>query len=71
MTTWAALERFLATDPKDVGCGEAMDVLHIYVELVQSGLPAAQIHPGVHIHLQACGPCSDDFEGLLAAVRAG
>ncbi len=25
------LERFLRTDPRDVGCDEAMAVLHIYV----------------------------------------
>ena len=27
------LERFLRTDPRDVGCDEAMAVLHVYVDL--------------------------------------
>ena len=27
MTRWPALERLLATDPKDVGCDEAMALL--------------------------------------------
>ena len=25
-------------------------------------------YPGIASHLRACGPCSEDFEGLLAAV---
>ena len=28
------LDRFLRTDPRDVGCDEAMAVLHVYVDLV-------------------------------------
>ncbi|HEX4787463.1 MAG TPA: hypothetical protein VH372_03310 [Actinospica sp.] len=62
------LERFLATDPADVGCQEAMELLHIYVDLVAADHDAARAHPGVAAHLAACGPCSEDFEGLLAAV---
>ncbi len=69
MNGWPALERFLRTDPRDVGCTEAMELLHVYAELVAADAPAAQRHPGVAAHLQACGPCAEDFEGLLAAIR--
>jgi hypothetical protein len=62
------LGRFLATDPSDVGCAEAMAVLHVYVDLVAAGGDAAGEFPGVAVHLAACGPCGMDFEGLLAAV---
>lgn len=62
------LERFLATDPADVGCEEAMEVLHVYVDLIADGRDAAGAYPGVAAHLAACGPCGEDFEGLLAAV---
>jgi hypothetical protein len=59
----------LQTDPRDVGCEEAMEMLHIYVELVVSDAAVAEIrYPGIAAHLSACGPCSEDFEGLLAAV---
>ena len=68
MNDWQALDRFLRTDPRDVGCGQAMEMLHVYVELVASGGPAAQRYPGVAAHLRACGPCGEDFAGLLAAV---
>ena len=62
------LERFLATDPADVGCEEALEVLHVYVDLVAAGKDAACTYPGVAAHLAVCGPCGADFEGLLAAV---
>ncbi len=68
MTEWARLEGFLTTDPRDVGCDEAMEVLHLYVEAVVAGLDPARRYPGVVVHLAQCGPCSEDFEGLLAAV---
>jgi hypothetical protein len=72
VTAWPALDRFLSTDPRDVGCEQAMQVLHIYVELVTDSSPAeaARRCPGVAVHLVACGPCGADFDGLLAAVQA-
>jgi hypothetical protein len=73
MTGSAELERFLRTDPRDVGCDEALRLLHAYVDLVlddSSAAEAARRYPGVAAHLLACGPCGEDFEGLLLAVRA-
>jgi hypothetical protein len=46
-----------------------MEMLHVYVELVAADASAAQRYPGIAAHLRACGPCAEDFEGLLAAVR--
>ena len=65
----AALERFLATDPADAGCAETVELLHAYVELVAAGEDPEQRYPGVAAHLRSCGPCLDDYHGLLAAVR--
>ena len=62
------LDRVLATDPADIECDEAMSVLHVYVDLVAEDRDAAARYPGVSAHLAACGPCGEDFEGLLAAV---
>jgi hypothetical protein len=64
-----ALERFLRTDPRDVGCEQAMEMLHVYAELMASGEPAQQRYPGIAAHLQACGPCGEDFDGLLAGIH--
>jgi hypothetical protein len=66
----AALDRFLRTDPADVGCGEAMAVLHVYAELVDHDPAlAGERYAGVATHLAACGPCADDLAGLLAALH--
>jgi hypothetical protein len=69
MTGYSGLDRFLQTDPRDVGCAQAMEMLHVYAELVAAGEPAGQRYPGVAAHLQACGPGGEDFDGLLAALR--
>ena len=65
----SALDRFLRTDPRDVGCAQAMEMLHIYAELTADGTPVEERYPGVAAHLRACGPCAEDFEGLLATLR--
>jgi hypothetical protein len=70
MNGWSALDRFLRTDPRDVGCDEAMEILHVYAELAAADPEAArQRYPGVAAHLDACGPCDQDFEGLLTVIR--
>jgi hypothetical protein len=45
-----------------------MEMLHIFAELTAAGDPAEQRYPGVAAHLRACGPCGEDFDGLLAAL---
>lgn len=68
MNGWSALDRFLQTDPRDVGCSEALEILHVYADLAAAGLDPQQRYPGVAAHLRACGPCGEDFTGLLAVV---
>jgi hypothetical protein len=63
------LDAFLRTDPRDAGCGHAMEVLHVYAELVASDAGAAERYPEVAAHLRACGPCAEDLEALLEAIR--
>jgi hypothetical protein len=70
MTKWPELERFLQTDPKDVGCDEAMAVLHVYADMMAVGEDPELVYPGVSAHLRACGPCVEDLLGLLEAIRA-
>jgi hypothetical protein len=70
MTGSAALRRFLSTDPRDVACGEAMELLDVYADLaVHDPAQAQRLYPGVAAHLSACGPCAEDLTGLLAAIR--
>ncbi|MDX6357241.1 MAG: hypothetical protein QOH37_295 [Nocardioidaceae bacterium] len=70
MTTESPLGRFLRTDPRDVGCDEAWDLIHVYAELVAAGVDPEQRFPGVTAHLASCGPCADDFSGLLHGLQA-
>jgi hypothetical protein len=70
MNSWPALDRFLQTDPRDAGCGTAMELLHIYAEIaVTDPGRAEERYPEVAAHLRACGPRAEDLEGLLAAIR--
>jgi hypothetical protein len=73
MTRWVELEEFLRTDPRDVGCDQALRILHVYVDLVlgETERAAARRYPGVAAHLLACGPCAEDYDGLLAAAGDG
>jgi RNA polymerase sigma-70 factor (ECF subfamily) len=68
VSDWSELDAFLETDPADVGCDEAMRILHVYAELVASDEDAAARYPGVASHLHQCGPCGEDFDGVLALV---
>ena len=72
MSDWPGLDRFLAADPRDVGCEQALEILDVYAEIVLEDAPglAARRFPGVAVHLAACGPCDEDFQGLLAAAGA-
>ena len=72
MSDWPGLDRFLAADPRDVGCEQALEILDVYVEMVLEDAPGlvARRFPGVAVHLAACGPCDEDFQGLLAAAGA-
>jgi hypothetical protein len=71
MNGWPALDRFLRTDPRDAGCAAAMELLHVYAELAAADpREAGRRYPDVAAHLRACGPCQEDLEGLLAAIRA-
>ena len=69
MSALERLQRFLETDPRDAGCEEAMAALHVYVELTLSGADPEKQLPGIAAHLRSCGPCNEDFQGLLAAAR--
>ena len=41
-----------------------------FIEMELSGLVAAQAMPLVQQHLEMCGECREEFEALLASLRA-
>ena len=58
MNGWQALDDFLRTDPRDAGCARAMEMLHVYADLVAAGEPAEQRYPGLAAHLRAAARAS-------------
>ena len=71
MSDWPGLDRFLAADPRDVGCEQALEILDVYVEMVLEDAPG----------LAACRSLASrafgglrtvrrNFQGLLAAAGA-
>lgn len=68
MTSWERLRRFLDTDPADAGCAETFRLLDVYVERELARGDARLAFPGVAVHLDVCGPCTEDVRGLLAAI---
>lgn len=69
MSAWDTLEELLSTDPRDVGCAETFELIHRYAEIVVRGGDPEQEMPGVTAHLATCGPCAEDYRGLLQAVH--
>ncbi len=65
------LDRFFTTDPRDLGCDHAIELLDVYAELAAvDPAKAEERFPAVAVHLHACGPCAEDLHALLDAIRA-
>ena len=64
---------WLPGDQGAVAAAGAADVDDGPVRLAYHAVPgfgdAEERYPGIAAHLRACGPCGEDLEGLLAAVR--
>jgi len=59
-----------ATRPDEIGCDECFEQLDRFAELHLAGKTAAEAMPLVQDHLERCGDCREEFEALLAALRA-
>lgn len=66
----AVIREIAETREVEIGCDECFEQVDSFVEMELSGLDAAQAMPLVQDHLQICGECRDEFEALLAALRA-
>jgi hypothetical protein len=56
--------------PDEIGCAECLDQMDRFVEIELAGKDAAEAMPLVRDHLDRCGNCREEFEALLAALRA-
>ncbi|MEV6640652.1 hypothetical protein [Amycolatopsis sp. NPDC051371] len=69
MSDWDALNEFLRTDPRDIGCDLALDALHTYSEMAAAGANPEELFPGLAVHLKSCRACSGDHDALVRAIR--
>ena len=58
----------LATDPRDVGCGETFELIHAYADIAADGRDPEQSMPGVTV---APGDLRPLRRGLPGAPRSG
>ena len=60
----------ITTRPDEIGCDECFEQLDRFVEMKLAGKNAAEAMPLVQDHLEHCDDCREEFEALLAALRA-
>lgn len=65
------LARGIATTrPDEIDCDECFEQIDQFVEMELAGKDAAEAMPLVQDHLDRCGNCREEFEALLAALKA-
>ena len=66
----AMVEAIFAAHEDELDCeGCDVEMPHL-VELIEAGEDPALLLPAVQEHLNMCGDCREEFEALLAIVRA-
>ncbi len=69
--SWDRLPDRLGLQPEELAFrNDLIAAVRRAVEDDATGAEAACRYPGVAAHLLACGPCAEDVQGLLLAVRA-
>jgi len=64
------VRKTLTTRPDEIGCAECMEQLDRFVEMRLAGKNASEAMPLVQDHLDRCRDCREEFEALMAALRA-
>lgn len=57
------------TQPIELACGDCWDLLDRFAEVMLAGERPGETLKLVEDHLHLCGPCSEEFEALLRALR--
>lgn len=65
----SAVARLLAITSGDPGCDAVFAALDEYVDAVLRGDDVEARFAQLRRHLEQCGACREDAEGLLAALR--
>ena len=60
----------ITTHPDEIGCDRCLEQMDRFAEMVLTGKNVTEALPLVEDHLQRCVDCREEFEALLAALRA-
>ncbi|MBS1250235.1 MAG: hypothetical protein MAG431_01826 [Chloroflexi bacterium] len=60
----------ITTRPDELTCDECFGEIDRFVEMELAGKNAAEAMPLVEDHLQRCHDCHEEFEALLAVLKA-
>jgi predicted anti-sigma-YlaC factor YlaD len=64
------VQEIVSARPDEIGCAECFEQVDHFVEVKLAGRNAAEAMPLVQDHLDRCSDCREEFEALLAALRA-
>lgn len=68
---WKELVMMSLQTPEDeIACGECMDTLDQYVDLLESGEDPARVLPQLEEHLKVCRCCHTELSALLIAIQS-
>jgi len=56
--------------PDEIGCDTCWEQICQFAELELAGKDPAEALPLVNDHLSVCGNCREEYEALLAALKA-
>lgn len=60
----------MTTRDDEIGCAECFEQVDRFVEMKLAGKNAAEALPLVQDHLDRCVDCQEEFEALMAALKA-
>jgi hypothetical protein len=60
----------MTTRPDEINCDDCFEQVDRFVDMVLDGKNAAAAMPLVQDHLERCEDCREEYEALLAALRA-
>jgi len=60
----------MTTRSDEIGCDECFEQMDRFVEMQLAGVDPAEAMPLVQDHLNRCSSCREEFEALLAALKA-
>ena len=60
----------LDTDPDEIGCDDCFEQLDRFIEMELADKQVGEAMPLVEDHLRRCRACREEFEALLAVLRA-